>query len=294
MVGDRDGVFAGALAAAAAWGLALALGCGSAAAQHRAPKAVPGVLCGTEEFPHGVVSRVIDGRTFVLDDGREVRLAAIEVPLSMAADAQTGLAASAARDALSAVVADAQIVLRRAEFPLDRYGRTMAYAYAVRAQGVQLIQAELISGGFARVGEQVGQRECARELLRRESEARRGKAGLWNNPYYDALAAEKPADVLAQSGRFALVEGKVVSVRESGATIYINFGRRWSQDFAVTILKRNERSFKAAGIDVRGLAGHRVRVRGYIEARAAATEGGARRPWIEAAHPEQIEAAELN
>jgi hypothetical protein len=33
------------------------------------------------------------------------------------------------------------------------------------------------------------------------------------------LNAENPAAVLAEQGHFALVEGKVVSVRESGATI---------------------------------------------------------------------------
>ena len=43
-----------------------------------------------------------------------------------------------------------------------------------------------------------------------------------------SLDAEDPAAVLAEQGRFALVEGKVVSVRESGATIYVNFGRRWT------------------------------------------------------------------
>jgi len=30
----------------------------------------------------------------------------------------------------------------------------------------------------------------------------------------------------------------VLSVRESGGTIYMNFGRRWSQALTVTILKR--------------------------------------------------------
>ena len=68
-------------------------------------------------------------------------------------------------------------------------------------------------------------------------------------------------------GQFALVEGKVVSVRESGATIYVNFGQRWSEDFAVTVRKRNERNFAAAGLDLQGLAGRRVIVRGFIEAR---------------------------
>jgi hypothetical protein len=69
-----------------------------------------------------------------------------------------------------------------------------------------------------------------------------------------------PADVLAERGRFALVEGKVVSVRESGATIYVNFGRRWTEDFTATILKRNERSF--TGLEPKRLAGRRVLVRG--------------------------------
>jgi hypothetical protein len=119
------------------------------------------------------------------------------------------------------------------------------------------------------------------ELLSRENTARRAKLGLWASSYYDSLDADNPADVLAEQGHFALVEGKVVSVRESGATIYVNFGRRWSKDFTVTILKRNARNFTAAGLEPRTLAGRRVRVRGWIEER-----GG---PWIEAARPEQIE-----
>ncbi len=128
---------------------------------------------------------------------------------------------------------------------------------------------------------------CAAELLKRENAARAAKLGLWADPYYDVLDAETPADVLAQKGRFALVEGKVVSVRESGATIYVNFGRRWSEDFTVTVLKRNERNFAAAGLDLSGLAGRRVLVRGFVEAR-----GTAGSPWIEAARPEQIETAD--
>ena len=86
---------------------------------------------------------------------------------------------------------------------------------------------------------------------------------------------------MAKRGRFTLVEGKIVSVRESGGTIYVNFGQRWSADFTVTILKRNERQFTAAGIALRSLAGKRVLVRGWVEQR-----GG---PWIEATGPDQIE-----
>ncbi|HEV3176929.1 MAG TPA: thermonuclease family protein, partial [Stellaceae bacterium] len=83
-----------------------------------------------------------------------------------------------------------------------------------------------------------------------------------------------------------IVEGKVLSVRESGPTIYVNFGRRWTQDFTVTIAKRNESAFTSAGLEPKRLQGRRVRVRGYVEQR-----GG---PWVEATRPEQIELAERN
>jgi len=70
-------------------------------------------------------------------------------------------------------------------------------------------------------------------------------------------------------------------VRESGGTIYVNFGRRWTEDFTATLLKRNERAFNAAGLDLKKLSGRNVRLRGVIEER-----GG---PWIELTSPEQVE-----
>jgi hypothetical protein len=70
-------------------------------------------------------------------------------------------------------------------------------------------------------------------------------------------------------------------VRESGATIYVNFGRRWMRDFTVTILRRQQRAFAAAGLEPKQLEGRRIRVRGWIEQR-----GG---PIIQAETPEQIE-----
>ena len=242
--------------------------------------------CGGDEVVRATVSRVGDGRTFTLADGREVRLAGIEVPplpLPQESDAAPG--GAAAKDALDALAGGDEVVLRRTQAADDRYGRIVAYAYTVRDDDEFFVQGELIASGFARVGDRVGSRACAAELLSRENAARRARLGLWANPYYAVLDAATPADVRAHNGRFALVEGQVESVRESGATVYLNFGRHWSEDFTVTILKRNERNFTAAGVDLKGLTGRRVRVRGFIEERA----GGS--PWIEAERPEQIEIA---
>ncbi len=281
MIGWRDGVLAAALAAQFS-----ILCAGSAAAQQRSERAAP---CGGDVLARRTVRQVIDGRTFVLDDGREVRLAAIEVPplpppppplpLGQKSDAAPG--GAAAKDALAALLTGAEILLRRADVATDRYGRVFAFSSTMRDGVERSTQAQLLAAGFARVGDRVGTRGCAAELLSLERAARQAKLGLWADPYYDLLDADKPADVLAQRGRFALVEGKVLSVRASGATIYVNFGRRWTEDFTVTILKRNAHKFAAAGLEPKRLADRRVRVRGWIEER-----GG---PWIEAAYPEQIE-----
>jgi len=279
MSGWRDWVLAAAMAA----NLTAMCGCNDACAREPSTPVMP---CGGEVIARGAARTVIDGRTFVLDDGREVRLAAIEVPRLPKPQQPNGPpGGTAAKEALTALLAGAEIVLSRAQpQPSDRYGRIFAYAVATRDGVEHFAEAELIAAGLARVAAQVGSHACATDLHRRESAAREAKLGLWADPYYDLLDADEPAAVLAQRGRFALVEGKVLSVRESGATIYVNFGRRWSEDFTVTILKRNQRSFAAAGLEPKRLAGRRVRVRGWIEER-----GG---PWIEASHPEQIELAD--
>ncbi len=254
-------------------------GCACAVAQEQPGRAT---VCGGDLIARGTASRASDGRTVTLDDGREIRLAGIEVPpLPLPQDSVTAPGGAEARDALAALLAGGEVMLKRAETPTDRYGRVLAFAFLSRDGVEHFVQAKLIAAGLARVAARVGSRDCAVELLRRENAARTAKLGLWANSYYELLNAANPADVLAERGRFGLVEGKVVSVRESGATIYVNFGQRWTGDFTVTILKRNARTFTAAGLEPRKLAGRRIRVRGWIEER-----GG---PWIEAARPEQID-----
>lgn len=278
----RIAYVSGVTAAAVLAGGFAAMCCGDrAAAQQPTPP-----VCGADEIARATAARVEDGRTFMLADGREVRLAGIEVPpLPVPQNSAAAPGGAAAKNALDALAGDDNVVLRRAETDTDRYGRVVAYAYTERDGDELFVQGELVASGFARVGGRIGSRACAADLLKREAAARAAGLGLWADPYYAVLDAGNPVDVLAQKGRFALVEGEVVSVRESGATVYVNFGRHWSQDFAVTVLKRNERTFMAAGLDLNGLAGRRVRVRGYVEAHAAGS------PRIEAERPEQIEIA---
>lgn len=249
------------------WGLSVAFaGLLAAVAAARAEEKA---VCNPELIGTATVRAVSDGRTVALADGRTLRLAGIEVLPGDSA-------------ALEAAVAGRDIALSRLGPDTDRYGRISALINVLGEP--KPVQVALLAQGHARVAAGVGDKACAVIFLAAERAARAARLGLWSDATYLTKQAEMPGQVLAERGRFALVEGTVLSVREVGGTIYVNFGRRWSEDFTVTVQKRNERRFAAAGLELKKLAGQRVRVRGTIEER-----GG---PWIEAANPEQIEVAE--
>ncbi|MEX0752886.1 MAG: thermonuclease family protein [Xanthobacteraceae bacterium] len=229
--------------------------------------------CGAQTIGIFVAGAAIDGRSFRLKDGRDVRLAGIEVPPG-----------DAARQALEKRLAGSLVLLKRMEPGSDRYGRILAHVFALRDGAEALIAQEMVSEGHARAGAHIGEPACATALLAAEGSARKAKLGLWADPSYAIKSANDAAALLAARGRFTVAEGPVLSVRESAGTIYINFGRVWSRNLTVSILKRNERLFAAAGIDPKKLEGRRLRVRGWVEER-----GG---PRIEADWPEQIEIAD--
>lgn len=228
--------------------------------------------CNFERADAGTVRAVLDARTLVLTDGREVRLASIEIP-------HAEHAANAAKTLLEATLGDRTVTLKRNDDATDRYGRVAAHAFAENdARSAQQI---LLTAGHARVAARVGNVPCAKSLLAAERVARDAGRGLWADPSYAPRRADNPAALLEERGRFTLVEGRIVSVRESGGTIYVNFGRRWSEDFTATTPRRNERAFTAAGMELRRLGGSTVLLRGVVEER-----GG---PWIEIDRPEQIQ-----
>jgi endonuclease YncB( thermonuclease family) len=225
--------------------------------------------CAFEPQGDGRVAAIIDARSFRLDDGREVVLAGIE---------PVGAEKSKNISALSAIVAGREVSLSGQDDTPDRYGREPAFAFLGSSQTP--VQAQLLAQGAALVSGSLADKECASVLAAAEAAGREAKLGVWA----DASAiknAESAGDILAGIGRFMVVEGKVLSVRQAGATTYLNFGRNWTRDFAVTISKRALPAFEAGGVVLKSLENKRIRVRGWVE-----TRGG---PRIEALHMGQIE-----
>jgi endonuclease YncB( thermonuclease family) len=225
--------------------------------------------CSFEPQGEGRVAAVIDLRTFRLEDGREIRLAGIE---PAGPDRAKGAAA------LSAILMGRDVTLRGADDTPDRYGRQPGFVFLAGSEAP--VQSELLSRGEALVAADATDKDCASALVAAEAEARGAKRGTWADP--TAIKnAESPGDILAGIGRFTVVEGKVLSVRQAGATTYLNFGRNWTRDFAVTISRRMMPAFEAAGLAPKSLENKRIRVRGFVEAR-----GG---PRIEVLRVGQIE-----
>ena len=225
--------------------------------------------CAFEVQGEGRVAAVIDARSFRLTDGREIRLAGIE-PVSLEAGKST--------PALSAIIAGRDVTLRGDDDAPDRYGRQTAFVFLAGEENS--VQAALLAQGEAFAAADIADKDCASALLAAESAGRATKKGIWAGPSA-TKNAESTGDILAGNGRFMLVEGRVLSVRQAGATTYLNFGRNWTRDFAVTISRRMLPSLEAAGMAPKSLENRRIRVRGFIETRTG--------PRIELLRPGQLE-----
>ena len=181
-----------------------------------------------------------------------------------------------------------EVTLRGEDDAPDRYGRQPAFVFLASPKAAPaetspaevLVQAELLARGEALVSGAVADKECAPVLAAAETAARQARRGIWGDSAA-IKSTESPGDILAGIGRFTVVEGKVLSVRQAGATTYLNFGRNWTRDFAVTISRRVLAVFEAAGMVPKSLENKRIRVRGWVESR-----GG---PRIEVLRVGQIE-----
>ncbi len=227
------------------------------------------------------VQAVLDGQTILLESGQQVRLVGLQVPVPESDDAhetQVRLAVEA-RDALARAVSSRAVALHHDGRRADRYGR--ALAQVVRVDDGLWIQGYLLCRGLARVHSFGDNRTAVVAMLAVERAARLSQAGLWAEPEFWILSADRAAVGLHD---FGLVEGRVHSVAIVRGRAYLNFGADWRTDFTVAIAPKERRLFEAEGRSIEGYRGRFVRVRGWIKSFNG--------PMIEVTHPEQIEVLE--
>ncbi len=141
-------------------------------------------------FPtRGTVRRVVDGDSFYLTNGADVRMLEIDAP-EMGGD--TAEPARKARQALHELIDWKAIRLEPGRRTRDKYGRFLAYVFVVRSGGAGssrdsgddevreiFVNAEIVRLGLARA--RTWGPACRRfdEILAAEQEARESRRGMW-------------------------------------------------------------------------------------------------------------------
>jgi micrococcal nuclease len=221
-----------------------------------------------------VVTAVTDGETVRLNDGTTLRL------INALAPRDAPALAAATRAWLEDTLLGSAVWFGHGGRQEDRHGRLLVHLFRDVGEG-SWIQGEMVDRGLARVYSFADNRACVGELLAREVKARQMRRGLWAHGYGAILPAEPPDMALAQAGRFAIVEGTVLSVGERRLRTYLNFGTYWNVDFTVIVLGRDRDRIAESGMNLGELAERRIRVRGWIL--------DDRGPAMTVTHPEKIE-----
>ncbi|MHB1110671.1 MAG: thermonuclease family protein [Devosia sp.] len=237
---------------------------------------------GLRDGPRGIVRRVTDGDTVILDSGLTVRLIGMQAPkLPLGRDGfEPWPKAEEARAALETLVLGKPVRLRYGGEQLDRHGRALGQLFVAGDPGTWVQQA-IVARGLARVYSFPDNRACLAELMAAESQARTMKLGIWSDPYYTVRRADQPQALAEHAGHYELVEGRVLLADKAGGRVFLNFGRYWKEDFTAVIETRALRLFGDSGLDPLVLEGALIRVRGWVDDRDG--------PRIEVTHPEQIE-----
>lgn len=123
------------------------------------------------------VSRVVDGDTFVLDDGRKIRLIGVDTPETVH---PTKAVETFGKEASEFTKLNLEGQLVRLEFDwqqIDKYGRTLAYVYT---EDACLFNAKLIALGYGHAYTKYPFAQDKMDLFRTlEKDAREHFRGLW-------------------------------------------------------------------------------------------------------------------
>jgi len=204
------------------------------------------------------ISEVLDGASLKLSDGRVVRLANVIAPLPIDADRA---AMQRSKDVLQEIANGKRATLYLSSEEKDRYGRIPAQAVSIEDK--IWLEAELLKRGSARVFPAASEK-CAKALLGFEAVARSSRTGIWNEARFGVMDARDEPALLAAEGRFVVVEGTIRRVGDARRRLYLDFGRRFKEDFTIIVPDTVRKSLTAQGSDPKSWRGKRVRVRGIL------------------------------
>ena len=198
------------------------------------------------------VTKIYDGDTFKLEDGRVVRVIGINTP-ELSHDVKPAQAyAVEAKQALAALLpAGSKVGLVYDQDRQDHYQRTLAHVYALTGQNLAV---ELLVRGYGFaivVPPNTGQTEC---YFNSERRARQQAHGLWANPAY----TPKSSDSLTRHDTgFQYVVGTVTGIGQGKKNVWLDMGNH----FSLRVQRKHLQYFTRMPLEA--LTGRQIRVRGW-------------------------------
>jgi len=234
---------------------------------------------GGVEIARARVIRVEQNGVLVLSDGRALLLEGIRLPMGAADHAPPRLA-DEARATLLAAAREGTVTGAAVPPKQDRYDRVRVQGFAdgPNSSNKTWLQQTLLEQGLARVSLSPDRGECAADLFGFEAVARKAGRGLWAASAY-RIRTDKD-DWRTDTGTFQLIEGKVGRVSNRDGSTVLDFGSDGRSGLLVNIAGSDRRALRQLDLD--GLGGRRVRVRGIVQS----VNG---RPSIALSSPAQIE-----
>ena len=209
-------------------------------------------------FQNGKAQHIISGDSFILEDGRRIRLTGMDAPRMAIGDAVAQPLSATAKHLLHDLIAEQELSFVAAS--PDRFGRLRAHVLVGSEK--KWLQGEMLKRGMGRVRIWSDDDNRITKMLAIEEQSRNKKTGIWARGFY---AIRTPQTVTSSRGSFQIVEGEIVDAASTRKMNYLNFGADWRNDFTAQATKKIARKFAKAGINLSGLSGARVRVRGLIK-----------------------------
>ncbi len=218
------------------------------------------------------VAKIGQKLDILLADGRLVYFPTLEPPraTSAAPDRPRYVAAQ-----LTSLLAGRDLEMEKLGGP-DRWGRIPVKLFVPGSS--ESVDVTLAAAGLVMAG--IGAGGCGAQVRAAEAEARAASLGVWADPDFAVLDADRPESFARRAGTLALVEGRVTSIGHTRWRTYLNFGPG-RRDFSLTIARRRLKEFARANLSPQKLLHKFLRARGVVEMRAG--------PQIELFHPDQIE-----
>ncbi len=130
-----------------------------------------------QNYDLNTVKRVIDGDTFLLQNGTRVRLIGIDAPEMNYKEGEPECKAFEAKLLLKELIENKKVILKKDKSDKDKYGRLLRYVYLPNGL---FVNEELVKRGLAKVKYYKPDTSKYSQLKQSENTARKNMLGIWS------------------------------------------------------------------------------------------------------------------